>query len=593
MNKEYSNSMVTSSSSVLQSEKKDVDVEHKEDASSSDQVPVANVLLDSYLGDADGAADADATEKNMTLLEGLRKYPKAVGWSLVFSAGLIMEGYDTAFVNNLFALPIFQTTFGEYSEANAAWEIPSRWQIGLGMCVYCGEIIGLQLTGFLANRYGNRTVLIGGLLLLIALNFILYFANSLAMIAVGQILCGIPWGSFQTLCVTYASEVCPLVLRYYLTTYINFCWLIGQLIAAGVLKACQEHLANEQLGWRLPFALQWMWPVPLITGIYLAPESPWWLVRKGRMEEARQSVTRILSLPAAEKDILSDMMITKMKMTVEKESRMASSESSYMDCFKGIDARRTRIACLTWVAQNLTGSTLMGYSTYFYEKAGLNTSSAFTFSVIQYVIGIAGTFMSWFLTTRAGRFRILFWGIVSQMIIMLITGGLGFSDSKGASWGAGSMLLIYNFFYNSTLGPVVYCVVSEIPSDRLRTNTIVLARNAYNLTVIATAVLTPYMLNSDQWNWGAKTGLFWGGFAALSMVWAYIDLPETKGRTFAELDELFHQKIPARKFASTHVEPFARETMMKDMSGNQDFNLEPIEEENFELRKQSESQLSC
>ncbi|CDO96620.1 unnamed protein product [Kluyveromyces dobzhanskii CBS 2104] len=168
---------------------------------------------------------------------------------------------------------------------------------------------------------------------------------------------------------------------------------------------------------------------------------------------------------------------------------------------------------------------------------------------------------------------------------MLVTGGLGFSSSKGASWGAGSMLLIYNFFYNSTLGPVVYCVVTEIPSDRLRTKTVVLARNAYNLIAIVNSILTPYMLNSYQWNWGAKTGLFWGGFAAVCLAWAYFDLPETKGRTFAELDELFHERIPARKFKGTHVEPFARETIMKDIAGNAELNLETIEEEEFDYRK--------
>ncbi|QEU59484.1 hypothetical protein KDRO_D00160 [Kluyveromyces lactis] len=574
-----------SSSSVLQKDTKQVDVEHREDASSNDQLVDQNALLDSFLGDVDGAASADATEKSMSLLEGLRKYPKAVGWSLVVSTGLIMEGYDTAFINNLFALPIFRTTFGEYNQANDIWEIPSKWQIGLGMCVACGEIIGLQITGIFADRYGYRVVLIAGLVLLIAFNFILYFANSLTMIAIGQILSGIPWGSFQTLCVSYASEVCPLVLRYYLTTYINLCWLIGQVIAAGVLKACQEHLANDELGWRLPFALQWIWPVPLIVGIYLAPESPWWLVRKGRIDQAKRSVTRILTLPTSEKDKLTDIMITKMRMTVEKENRLASESSSYMDCFKGIDARRTRITCLTWVMQNLTGSALMGYSTYFYEKAGLDTSAAFTFSIVQYVIGIVGTLTSWFLSSRAGRFTILFWGVFFQTIVMFITGGLGFSSSEGASWGAGSMLLIYNFFYNSTLGPVVYCVVSEIPSDRLRTKTVVLSRNSYNLVAIVNSILTPYMLNSDQWNWGAKTGLFWGGLAAISLVWAYFDLPETKGRTFAELDELFHQRVPARKFNSTHVEPFSRETIMKDMDVKPEVWLETIEEGDTDIKK--------
>lgn len=52
---------------------------------------------------------------------------------------------------------------------------------------------------------------------------------------VAEILCGIPWGVFQTLTITYASEVCPVALRGYLTTYINFCWGIGQMIGIGVI----------------------------------------------------------------------------------------------------------------------------------------------------------------------------------------------------------------------------------------------------------------------------------------------------------------------------------------------------------------------
>ena len=115
--------------------------------------------------------------------------------------------------------------------------------------------------------------------------------------------------------------------------------------------------------------------------------------------------------------------------------------------------------------------------------------------------------------------------------------------------------------------------------------TVVLARNSYNLIAIVNSILTPYMLNSDQWNWGAKTGLFWGGLAAISLVWAYFDLPETKGRTFAELDELFHQRVPARKFNSTHVEPLSRETITKDMDVNPEVWLETIEEGDTDIKK--------
>lgn len=64
------------------------------------------------------------------------------------------------------------------------------------------------------------------------------------------------------------------------------------------------------------------------------------------------------------------------------------------------------------------------------------------------------------------------------------------------------------------------------------------------------------MLNVEDWNWGAKAGLYWGGMSALTLAWVVIDLPETSGRTFSDLNELFARGIPARKFKSTVVDPF-------------------------------------
>lgn len=64
------------------------------------------------------------------------------------------------------------------------------------------------------------------------------------------------------------------------------------------------------------------------------------------------------------------------------------------------------------------------------------------------------------------------------------------------------------------------------------------------------------MLNSNMWNWGSKTGFFWAGTGACSLVWTYFRLPELAGRTFGELDVLFGAKVPARKFATTTIDQF-------------------------------------
>ena len=71
----------------------------------------------------------------------------------------------------------------------------------------------------------------------IAFTAIFFTAKNVIALQVAEILCGIPWGVFQTLTITYASEVCPVALRGYLTTYVNFCWGLGQVVGIGVIKS--------------------------------------------------------------------------------------------------------------------------------------------------------------------------------------------------------------------------------------------------------------------------------------------------------------------------------------------------------------------
>ena len=169
-----------------------------------------------------------------------------------------------------------------------------------------------------------------------------------------------------------------------------------------------------------------------------------------------------------------------------------------------------------------------------------------------YAIAFVGTLLSWPMIKSFGRRTIFLGGLVGCFLTLLITGfiSLGPADSSAISWAIGAMLLIYTFVYDSTIGPLTYVIVPEASSSRLRHKTTVLARNAYNITCIWTGVISPYMLNSSAWNWGAKAAFFWAGCSALCLAWAFFRLPETKDFTFAELDLLYERGVPARKFAS-------------------------------------------
>lgn len=129
-------------------------------------------------------------------------------------------------------------------------------------------------------------------------------------------------------------------------------------------------------------------------------------------------------------------------------------------------------------------------------------------------------------------------------------------QSSSVSYGIGALMLLLNLTFACTVGPVCYTIVAELPSAEVRAQTIVLARASYVISGIINAQITPRMLSLEQWNWGSKCGFFFLGTNILSFTYCYFRLPESRGRSYGELDVLFLNKVPARKFKTTKVEEF-------------------------------------
>jgi MFS transporter, SP family, general alpha glucoside:H+ symporter len=501
------------------------------------------------------ARKATDKEHNMSLLQGIKLYPKAVLWSILISTCICMEGYDVCLLSNFYAFPQFNKKYGQQLP-DGTYQIPAPWQAGLSNGASVGEIIGLFINGWVSERFGYRYTVMTCLTLIIAFTTIFFTAQSVVSIQVAEILCGIPWGVFQTLTITYASEVCPVALRGYLTTYVNFCWGLGQVIGIGVIKSMLPR--QDQWSYRIPYALQWMWPVPLLIGILFAPESPWWLVRKGRIEDAKRALLRLTSLNR-ETDFDADETIAMMVHTTALEEKITAG-ASYFDCFRGADLRRTEIVCMVWAIQNLSGNSFSGYSTYFLEQAGLEPSKAYDFALGQYGINMVGVFGAWLLMTIGiGRRSLYLYGLCGLCSMLFILGFLRLvphAHKKEASLATGSIMLAWAIFYQLTVGTVCYSLVAELSTRRLQIKTVVLGRNLYNVVGIICNVLSPYMLNPGAWNWGNYTGFFWAGICFLCIVYTYFRVPEPRGRSFAELDLLFEHGVSARKFATTEVDVF-------------------------------------
>ncbi|KAI8230992.1 General alpha-glucoside permease [Colletotrichum sp. SAR 10_86] len=502
----------------------------------------------------EAASAASDEEAKLPRKELFSMYWPAIVYSSLLSLALVMEGMDVGLINNFFGQKAYLNKFG-WPDANGKQHIPTSWQAAIGNGNNLGSIIGLLLNGWLQSRYGSRRVYMGAMALMGATIFTLFFAVNVQMLFAANILCGIPWGIFQTLTTAYAAEICPAALRGYLTAWVSMCWGCGSFLAAGVLRGALDLPGD--LAWRIPYALQWVWVVPLFVVGFLAPESPWYLVRRGRLAEAEKSLRRLARKDHYTQETMAQSLEL-MKHTNEME-KIEAEGATYRDCFRGTNLRRTGIVCMAWIIQILNGQAICSYATIFLQSAGMPEVQAFNYSMGIQSVNIVGTGIAICLMGRIGRRTFYFYGSSIIGTAMLIIGIMGFIPGQdNVAMAVAVVMIIVNLTFKMSLGPTCYVIVGETSSSRVRAQTIVIGRGIYVCGQIAVQQLNPRMLNdtADAWNWGAKTGMLYFGFCLIWAVWIFFFLPETRNRTFAELDYLFQKKVSARRFATAPIDLF-------------------------------------
>lgn len=137
-------------------------------------------------------------------------------------------------IGNFIALPAFQDKYGIIDQATGAHVIAAKWQSALQMAGQLGALIGVFLAGPLTTRLGYRWATLIGLTAMNAFIFVMYFANSLPMFFVAQLLEGLPWGIFIANAPAYCSEIVPLRLRAPATQILQLFWAIGSIIVGAV-----------------------------------------------------------------------------------------------------------------------------------------------------------------------------------------------------------------------------------------------------------------------------------------------------------------------------------------------------------------------
>ncbi|KAB5542464.1 general alpha-glucoside permease [Coniochaeta sp. 2T2.1] len=486
-------------------------------------------------------------EHKLGVIEAIRTYPKIVLWCMLLCLPIVGIQYDQTVMGAYYALPAFQHRYGRF--VGGKWVIQAQWQSAISMAGYLGQILGaIGVAVWPLDRFGPRRTLSAAVACVGGCIFIQFFSPSIQVLFVGELLQGLISGSFIVICVTYASELAPLALRGILSSYANLCAVVGQFVGTGVTFAFQGRL--DQWAYRIPFAIQFWWVILFLPLVYWAPESPYWLVRKDRHEEAVKILTQLSRHEDAEQDARERVALMRETDRLEKE---LSAGATFAECFRGTNLRRTEICVVAYIIQVWGGGSFQGYSTLFFELAGLPSKNAFALSLGTKAFAFTGTVLSWFILSRVGRRTLYCRGEVCLTVLLFLIGILdvapNYKSRPGLQYGQAVMLFLFSFIYDCSIGPVEYVLLAEISSTRLRSKTIASALAIKAVTGIANSVSMPYMMNSDHANWRGKAGFLFGGFNLIFTVWAYLRVPETKGRTFEEIDLLFEGQVKAKDFS--------------------------------------------
>ncbi|KAF9052175.1 general substrate transporter [Rhodocollybia butyracea] len=483
--------------------------------------------------------------------------PKLLAITLFLALGNVIYGYDTASFGGVQAIPAFGKQFGVFEPSLGQFALPAKTSSLLTSLAFAGKLIGTVIIGPCTERYGHRLGMVLVSITTIIGTIIEMTAKKSVQFLIGRIIVYIGIGIVENVVPTYQSEIVPAPARGFVVGSLQMFLVCGSLVASGVNRRYSKFVTSS--GWIIPVSIQLVTPVLILAGIYFIPLSPRWLLYKGRREEA----IAVLESVRPKRDVAAGLCIEEanaIEESIREEAAMRKSGTGeklgWMELFKGSNLRRTMIATLVFAFQQLTGQGFSSqYGTVFYIREGLGNKS-FTYSLINTAVSLPVCFLGMVLLEYFGRRPVLIGGAFFQSLFLYIMAGIGGQEGKLPKANINMMVasvMLFNFAFSASWAPLSYVVASEVGTGALREKTMAFSSIINVVCAFAVSFTLPYLLNPPFANLQARVGYIYGSIAAVAMLYAIFFVPETKGRSLEELDELFETRpsIPAWKFQST------------------------------------------
>lgn len=456
-----------------------------------------------------------------------------IGYVLFMAAvaalGGILFGYDTAVISGTTALVKNQFALTDMREG---------WYVG---CALVGSICGVLAAGTLSDYLGRKlTMLISAALFSISAIGCALCGSFEALVAF-RIIGGVGIGVVSIVSPIYISEVSPARIRGTLVSLYQLAVTAGFLLAYmanwGIDSNVNTEITSDSLWYRMFNTEAWRGmlgseTLPALLFffiIFFIPESPRWLITKGRISKASAVLSRIYN---DKTEIDSQIRIT-------KESLGEGNEGSWKDILKpGILLAVIAGSAIAILGQFMGVNAVLYYGPKIFADAGFDNPMFST--VLVGLVNFLTTILAVFIIDKVGRKQLIYWG-VSGMILCLLCIGTYFAWGQTLGLGNGFMLtffLLYVFCCAISISAIVFVLLSEMYPNSVRGRAMSIAGFALWVGTYLIGQLTPVLLG---WS---PAGTFFI-FAAMCLPYMLIMwkvIPETTGKTLEEIEAYWNRK---------------------------------------------------
>ncbi|KAA1478057.1 general substrate transporter [Dentipellis sp. KUC8613] len=471
----------------------------------------------------------------------IAKNTRAILFAIFIAFGGFLFGYDIGVISGCLIMPDFIQRFGEQN-ADGTFTLSSSRQSIITSLLSAGTFVGALGQALTSDRYGRRgSIFIWSTIFTVGVIIQTATLTSIAQISVGRFIAGLGVGALSAIVPLYNGETSPKAIRGMILVMYQLQIIMGIFIS--YIIDLGTHTIKNSASWKIPVGLQMLWGLILMSGILFLPESPRHLLFTGRTDEARSVIAELNSVP--EDDALVTSAIAELEVAIAAENE--GGRATWLECFSTRNQlwKRTINGMMLQFIQQLNGQNFYYYyGDTFFQSAGTELSPY----VIQTILGavsVAGTLPALYLIETWGRRRSLLTGAFLEAVCALIAGLAGhFLVAQGQNPKAGGDTLIafavlQVFSYSMFWGPTPWVYLGESFPLRVRPKSIALGS--------ATNWLWNFLLSFFSPRIAADIGplilLIFFGMLVFGYVYVYFMIPETKGLSLEEVDQLYRDGV--------------------------------------------------